>query len=234
MNRVVLSAAALLATAVLLAGCAKPPEPPAATQASEPENITEGATVSASDWEQTAKGGWKDFPAEKTLDGDLAKLSSWRAEAEGSEHGQWIQYDLGRVRTVALVKLAFLEGDARIYRFEIELSPNGQDWTKVFIGESGGQADFAQGAMFSEGGQAFIVLPSTTKGGAVSRISVSLRPGTVVTTLKNTVDHVATEWGVAHLRGRSINERARALIAVADPAHRDDLERGAWELGYLR
>lgn len=99
---------------------------------------------------------------------------------------------------------------------------------------SGGQADFAQGAMFSEGGQAFIVLPSTAKDGALSRISVSLRPGTVVTTLKNTVDHVATEWGVAHLRGRSINERARALIAIADPAHREDLERGAWGLGYLR
>jgi acyl-CoA hydrolase len=98
---------------------------------------------------------------------------------------------------------------------------------------SGGQADFAQGAMFSEGGMAFIVLPSTAKGGTISRICSSLRPGTVVTTLKNTVDHVATEWGVAHLRGRSISERAKSLIAVADPAFRDELERGASELDYL-
>ena len=98
---------------------------------------------------------------------------------------------------------------------------------------SGGQADFAQGAMFSEGGMAFIVLPSTAKGGTISRICTSLRRGTVVTTLKNTVDHVATEWGVAHLRGRSIAERATSLIAVADPAFRDELERGARELDYL-
>jgi len=143
MNRIVaIASVAALAATVLLAGCAKPPKPPVATQAAEPGNITEGVAVSASDWEQKAKGGWNDFPPEKTLDGDLSKLSSWRAEAEDSEHGQWIRYDLGQVRTVALVKLAFLQGDARIYRFEIELSSDGQDWTKVFAGESRGQADF--------------------------------------------------------------------------------------------
>jgi acyl-CoA hydrolase len=91
---------------------------------------------------------------------------------------------------------------------------------------SGGQADFARGAMYSEGGKAFIVLRSTTSKGR-SRIRARLTEGSVVTTLKNTVDHVATEWGVAHLRGRSLADRARALIAIAHPEHREALEREA-------
>jgi acyl-CoA hydrolase len=98
---------------------------------------------------------------------------------------------------------------------------------------SGGQADFARGAMYSEGGQGFIVLPSTARGGTISRIVPQLSPGSAVTTLKNTVDKVVTEHGVAELRGRSIRERARALIAVAAPEHRDGLHRAADDLGYL-
>jgi len=95
---------------------------------------------------------------------------------------------------------------------------------------SGGQADFARGAMYSDGGQAFIVLHSTTRTG-ISRIRVRLTEGSVVTTLKNTVDHVVTEWGVAKLRGRSIAERARALVAIAHPEHRDALEAEARAAG---
>jgi acyl-CoA hydrolase len=87
---------------------------------------------------------------------------------------------------------------------------------------SGGQADFARGAMYSEGGKAFIALHSTTRDGT-SRIRARLTEGAVVTTLKNTVDHVVTEWGMAELRGRSLAERARALIAIAHPDHRDTL-----------
>ena len=95
---------------------------------------------------------------------------------------------------------------------------------------SGGQADFARGAMYAEEGQAFIVTPSLTRAGD-SRIVASLTAGSVVTTLKNTVDHVVTEHGVAELRGRSLADRARALIAVADPSARDDLNRAARRLG---
>ncbi len=98
---------------------------------------------------------------------------------------------------------------------------------------SGGQADFARGAMFSEGGHGFIVLGSTARRGSVSRIVPQLTLGAAVTTIKNTVDKVVTEHGVAELLGKSIAERARALIGVADPAFRDDLERRASELGFL-
>jgi len=98
---------------------------------------------------------------------------------------------------------------------------------------SGGQADFARGAMYSPHGKAFVVLPSTAVGGTVSRIRAALSPGSVVTTLKNTVDHIVTEHGVAEMRGRSISERARALIAIADPPFRDDLAREARALSYL-
>ena len=98
---------------------------------------------------------------------------------------------------------------------------------------SGGQADFARGAMFSPRGRAFVVLPSTAVGGTLSRIRATLTPGSMVTTIKNTVDQVVTEYGVAELRGRSISERARALIGIAHPAFRDDLEADAKAAGYL-
>lgn len=104
---------------------------------------------------------------------------------------------------------------------------NGRLWSG-----SGGQADFARGAMYSPGGQGFLVLPSTAAHGTVSRIVPRLREGSVVTTLKNTVDKVVTEHGVAELRGRTVRERTRALVAIADPAFRDDLEREARALGW--
>lgn len=101
----------------------------------------------------------------------------------------------------------------------------------AYYSSSGGQNDFARGAMYSEGGQGFIVLHSTTSEGR-TRIVPRLASGEVVTTPKNTVDKVVTEWGVAELRGRTVAERTRALIAIAHPDHRDDLSRRARELGY--
>jgi acyl-CoA hydrolase len=103
----------------------------------------------------------------------------------------------------------------------------------AYYSSSGGQADFARGAMYSPGGHGFVVLHSTTREGGVSKIVPQLHPGDVVTTLKNTVDKVVTEWGVAELRGRSIRERAGALIAVAHPDHRSDLRDHATRLAYL-
>lgn len=98
---------------------------------------------------------------------------------------------------------------------------------------SGGQADFARGAMYSPEGQGFVVLHSTTRDQRISRIVPQLGAGEVVTTPKNTVDKVVTEWGVAELRGRSIRQRARALIGIAHPDHRDELEREAQRIGFL-
>ena len=102
-----------------------------------------------------------------------------------------------------------------------------------YYSSSGGQADFARGAMYADNGKGFIVLPSTTSDGAVSRIRARLHEGSAVTTLKNTVDHVVTEYGVAKLRGRSIRERTEALIGIAHPAFRDELEGEAKDMGFL-
>lgn len=101
-----------------------------------------------------------------------------------------------------------------------------------YYSSSGGQNDFARGAAYSEGGQGFVVLHSTTSHGA-SRIVPQLAAGDVVTTPKNTVDKIVTEFGVAELRGRSIRERTRALIAIAHPDHRDDLTAQAQAINYL-
>lgn len=98
--------------------------------------------------------------------------------------------------------------------------------TKYWSG-SGGQADFARGAQYSDGGDGFVALRSTTAGGRHSRIVPTLTPGAMVTTMKNTVDNVVTEYGVAQLRGLTLRERAENLIAVAAPAHREWLRREA-------
>jgi acyl-CoA hydrolase len=87
--------------------------------------------------------------------------------------------------------------------------------------------------MYSTGGQGFVVLHSTAKQGTISKIVPQLAAGDVVTTLKNTVDKVVTEWGIAELRGRSIRERAAALIAIAHPDHRDHLRAAAGRLGFI-
>ncbi|MDX2355793.1 acetyl-CoA hydrolase/transferase family protein [Dietzia sp. PP-33] len=97
---------------------------------------------------------------------------------------------------------------------------------------AGGQADFARGCRFSPGGHGFIVTPSQTSGG-ISRITLSLTPGSPVTTHKNIIDNVVTEYGIAALRGRSVSARAAALIEIAHPDHRERLSRQAREAGLL-
>jgi acyl-CoA hydrolase len=100
---------------------------------------------------------------------------------------------------------------------------------------SGGQPDYARGAVMAEHGQAFIVLHASAgeDDEAVSRIVPQLHPGAAVTTFKNIVDKVVTEFGVAELRGSSIATRTRRLIAIAHPQFRDELTARARELGYL-
>ena len=96
----------------------------------------------------------------------------------------------------------------------------------MHIGLIGGQSDFLRGCQRSNGGCGIVVLESTARAGSVSRIVGSLSGG-VVTTTRSDVDVVVTEHGVARLRGRSVFERAAALIAIAHPEFRGALERAA-------
>ena len=98
---------------------------------------------------------------------------------------------------------------------------------------SGGQPDFARGAVLAEHGQSFILLHPTTADESVSRIVAQLHPGAAVTTFKNLVDRVVTEYGVAELRGSSIRKRTRKLIGIAHPKFRDELRRQTSEMGYM-
>jgi len=93
----------------------------------------------------------------------------------------------------------------------------------------GGQVDFMRGAAQSRGGKPIIALPATAAGGKVSRITSMLKEGAGVVTSRADVHYVVTEYGVAHLFGRNLRQRAEALINVAHPDFRDDLERAAKE-----
>lgn len=92
-----------------------------------------------------------------------------------------------------------------------------------FYSGVGGQVDFVRGAARSKGGKTFIALPSTAKDGTISRIVPMLKSGAGVTTSRNDVHFVATEYGVADLYGRSVSERTMALINIAHPNFRDEL-----------
>ena len=95
---------------------------------------------------------------------------------------------------------------------------------------TGGQVDFVRAANRSKGGKAFIVLPSTAKNDTVSRIAPVLSPGTHVTTSKNDINYVVTEFGVAQLRGKTAHQRAEALIGIAHPDFRAELRAAAQRL----
>lgn len=88
----------------------------------------------------------------------------------------------------------------------------------------GGQVDFMRGAALAEGGMPIIALPSTAAHGTISRIVGDLTPGSMVTLTQGHVHYVVTEYGIADLYGKSLSERAHALIGIAHPAFRDDLE----------
>jgi len=98
-----------------------------------------------------------------------------------------------------------------------------------FYSGVGGQADFIRGAAHSRGGKPIIALPSTALQGTTSRIVPVLDPGAGVTTSRNDVHYVVTEYGVAQLFGRSVRQRAEALIAIAHPDFRDSLGKSAQE-----
>jgi len=98
-----------------------------------------------------------------------------------------------------------------------------------YVSSTGGQADFIRGANMAPGGRSFMVMHSTALGGSVSTIVTSLSPGAVVTAHKNLADRVVTEFGVADLAGRSLRQRAEALIGIAHPDFQDQLVSEAKE-----
>ena len=99
--------------------------------------------------------------------------------------------------------------------------------TKFYSGV-GGQVDFIYGSSLSKGGKAIIAMPSVTNKG-ISKIANTLALGAGVVTTRNHVHWVVTEWGAAYLYGKSLQERAKALINVAHPDHREELEKAAYE-----
>jgi acyl-CoA hydrolase len=98
---------------------------------------------------------------------------------------------------------------------------------------TGGQSDFVRAANRSRGGKAFIVLPSTAKDDSISRIVPVLSPGTHMSTSKNDVNYVVSEFGVAQLRGKSAKQRASELISIAHPDFRAELTLAAKQLQLL-
>lgn len=104
--------------------------------------------------------------------------------------------------------------------------------TKFYSG-IGGQVDFIRGASKSEGGKPIIGLPSSAKGGKISRIVPTLKPGAGVVTSRGDVHYVVTEYGVANLHGKTVQERAKALIEISHPDFRDELRQYAKETYYI-
>ncbi len=100
--------------------------------------------------------------------------------------------------------------------------------TKIYSG-FGGQVDFIRGAAQSEGGKPIIALPSTAKGGKLSKIVPTLQVGAGVVTTRADVHYVVTEYGIAYLHGKNLRQRAKALIAIAHPDFRQTLEQNAKE-----
>lgn len=92
----------------------------------------------------------------------------------------------------------------------------------------GGQMDFIRGAALSEGGKPIIAIPSTTSKG-ISRIVSFLKPGAGVVTTRAHAHYIVTEYGTAYLLGKNMRERAKALIEIAHPDHRESLEREAYQ-----
>lgn len=99
--------------------------------------------------------------------------------------------------------------------------------TRIISGV-GGQHDFMYGGSLSTGGKTFIAIPSMTEKGR-SKISPVLTEGAGVVTTRHMVQHIVTEYGVASLRGKSLAERARAMVSIAHPSVREELERAAYE-----
>ena len=103
----------------------------------------------------------------------------------------------------------------------------------LFYSGIGGQLDFIRGAARAREGKPIIALPATAISGRISRIVPTLTPGAGVVTTRGDVHYIVTEYGIAYLHGKSIRQRARALIDIAHPDFREGLEAFARDRRYL-
>ena len=95
---------------------------------------------------------------------------------------------------------------------------------------TGGATDFAYGAYHAKGGKGIIAINATAKSGTISRIVPTLKPGAVVSIQRNIVDYIVTEYGIAHLRGKTVRQRVNEMISIAAPEFREELRQQADKL----
>ena len=105
---------------------------------------------------------------------------------------------------------------------------NAEQSGHAYLGGTGGQADFVRAGVRSPGGHSIIALPATAKGGSISKIVMQLSGP--VTTARSEVDIIVTEFGAAELRGQTLAERARRMVAIAHPDFREQLDEAAFEI----
>jgi acyl-CoA hydrolase len=139
--------------------------------------------------------------------------------------------------TIGMRRSAYTHGESTLSRLsrlvtinsalEVDLTGqvNAEQSGERYLGGTGGQADYVRAGGRSYGGHSIIALPATAKGGRVSRIAAALSGP--VTTGRSDVDVIVTEFGAAELKGRTLAERARRLVAVAHPDFREELDEAA-------
>ncbi|MBR7554938.1 acetyl-CoA hydrolase/transferase family protein [Allobacillus sp. GCM10007491] len=110
---------------------------------------------------------------------------------------------------------------------------NAEKVGNTYFSSTGGQSDFQLASHLSENGRGVICLHSTAKNDEITKIVPTLQQGAPVTTHKNDVDYIVTEYGIARLRGKTIRERTKALIEIAHPKFREQLTKEAKQMGYL-
>ena len=125
---------------------------------------------------------------------------------------------------VILAKLNRLHAVNSAIQVDLMGQVNAETVNGVQVSGVGGQADFICGASLSKGGKSIIVTPSSSGNEKKSKIVPYLERAAAVTSLRHDVDYVVTEYGIAQLKGKSLRERAKALISVAHPKFRDWLE----------
>ncbi|MCK9364457.1 MAG: hypothetical protein M0P74_12770 [Syntrophales bacterium] len=125
---------------------------------------------------------------------------------------------------VTLAKVNRLHAINSAIQVDLSGQINAETVARNQVSGVGGQSDFINGAALSRDGKSIIILPSSSKGGSISRIVPYLDKGAAVTSLRHDIDYVVTEQGIASLRGKTLKERAKALIEIAEPKFRDWLD----------